>query len=219
MIKAILFDLDGLLIDSEVISFEIYRDIVSRYGYKFSKDEYAQNYSGKAEIINVRKLIQEYHLPITLEEGLHMVASLEKKLLEKGVELKSGAKKVLAYLRTNHYKMAIASSSTKERAMCILEQHEILAYFDAFVFGHEVEKGKPYPDIFLKAIQKLSENPEDCLILEDGEAGIQAGYSANIPVICIPDMKQPSEEYRRKTVAVLESLEDVIAYVEERKRI
>ena len=76
-----------------------------------------------------------------------------------------------------------------------------------------MEKGKPDPDIFLKACNKLSVKPEECLVLEDSEAGIQAAYSANIPVICIPDMKVPNQDYLDMTKIVLGSLEEVIYYL------
>lgn len=94
-----------------------------------------------------------------------------------------------------------------------MRQHNIIEYFDEFVFGNEVEKGKPNPDIFLKACDKISVNPEECLVLEDSESGIQAAYSANISVICIPDMKVPNQYYLNMTKAVLSSLEEVIYYL------
>ena len=97
--------------------------------------------------------------------------------------------------------------------MTILKQHNIIGYFDEFVFGNEVEKGKPNPDIFLKACEKLSEKPEECLVLEDSEAGIQSACSANIPVICIPDMKVPNQHYLNMAKEVLSSLEEVIYYL------
>ena len=94
-----------------------------------------------------------------------------------------------------------------------MRQHNIVEYFDEFVFGNEVKKGKPNPDIFLKACDKISVNPEECLVLEDSESGIQSAYSANIPVICIPDMKVPNQYYLNMTKAVLSSLEEVIYYL------
>ena len=97
--------------------------------------------------------------------------------------------------------------------MTRLKQHNIIEYFDEFVFGNEVEKGKPNPDIFLKACEKLSEKPEECLVLEDSEAGIQSAGSANIPVICIPDMKVPNQHNLNMTKEVLSSLEEVIYYL------
>ena len=77
----------------------------------------------------------------------------------------------------------------------------------------EVKKGKPAPDVYLKVAEYLRVKPEECLVLEDSEAGIQAAYAAEIPVICIPDLKKPRENYVAKTAAVLASLHEVIDYL------
>ena len=79
-----------------------------------------------------------------------------------------------------------------------------------------MEKGKPEPDIFLKACEKIGEKPEDCLVLEDSMAGIQAAHAAHIPVICIPDMKTPDRNYAEMALMVLDSLSDVISYLQEK---
>ena len=213
MIKAVIFDLDGLLIDSEIVSYKIYKEILNQFGHSFSIEEYAQNFSGKTEVKNVTNLIDTYNLPWTVEVGLDNVLKVEDKFINEGIDLKTGVKKLLTYLKDNNLKIAIASSSTRDRALTILRQHNIVEYFDEFVFGNEVEKGKPNPDIFLKACDKISVNPEECLVLEDSELGIQAAYSANIPVICIPDMKVPNQYYLNMTKAVLSSLEEVIYYL------
>lgn len=213
MIKAVIFDLDGLLIDSEIISYKIYKEILQQFGHNFSIEEYVQNFSGKTEVKNITNLIDTYSLPWTVEEGLNNFSKIENKFIAQGIDLKEGAKELLGYLKDNNFKIAIASSSTRDRALTILKQHNIIGYFDEFVFGNEVEKGKPNPDIFLKACEKLSEKPEECLVLEDSEAGIQSAYSANIPVICIPDMKVPNQHYLNMTKEVLSSLEEVIYYL------
>ena len=206
MIKAVIFDLDGLLIDSEIVSYKIYKEILNQFGHSFSIEEYAQNFSGKTEVKNVTNLIDTYNLPWTVEVGLDNVLKVEDKFINE-------VKKLLTYLKDKNLKIAIASSSTRDRALTILRQHNIVEYFDEFVFGNEIEKGKPNPDIFLKACDKISVNPEECLVLEDSESGIQAAYSANIPVICIPDMKVPNQYYLNMTKAVLSSLEKVIYYL------
>lgn len=216
MIKAVIFDLDGLLIDSEIIAYKIYQDLLTPYGIEFTIKDYAENFSGKMMVKNVNYAIQKYDLSWNVQEVLGKILAMEKELLAKGVDLKSGAKELLAYLKENHYKIAMASSSIKERALDILEQHDIAQYFDEFVFGYEVEKGKPNPDIFIKACEKIGEKPEECLVLEDSEAGIQAAHSANIPVICVPDMKKPNPVYAEMALLYLDSLYDVISYLRQK---
>lgn len=124
------------------------------------------------------------------------VLALEQKLIAQGVELKRGAQPLLAYLKQYHFKVALATSSTKERALVLLSQHKVLTYFDEFVFSEDVKQRKPNPEVFLKAC----------------ENGIMAAVNANLPVLCIPDMKQPAAEYLAKTVAVYKNLADAIAY-------
>ncbi|MBQ8518595.1 MAG: HAD family phosphatase [Agathobacter sp.] len=213
MTKAVIFDLDGLLFDSEITSFKIYKEIGDRFGFEFTLDDFTKNFSGQPLMRNVPYAIEKYHIPWSLEEALKEIDIIETRLLSEGIELKPGAKELLEYLKQNNYKTIVASSSVRDRAINLLTQHGIVDLFDEFVFGPEVKRGKPNPDIFLKAAEKLGETPENCLVLEDSEAGIQAAYSANIPVICIPDLKRPSEEFENKTVAVLKSLDEVRIYL------
>lgn len=213
MVKAVIFDLDGLLLDSEITSYKIYLEIAERFGYEFKLEDFTHNFSGQPLMHNVPLAIEMYHLPWTLEEALKEIDIIETRLLAEGIDLKPGAKELLQYLKHNGYKMIVASSSVRARAINLLTQNGIVEYFDDFVFGPEVKRGKPNPDIFLKAAEKLDEAPENCLVLEDSEAGIQAAYAANIPVICIPDLKKPSEEYVQKTTAVLGALDEVIHYL------
>lgn len=82
------------------------------------------------------------------------------------------------------------------------------------VFGTDIQRGKPFPDIFLKACEKLNIKPNEALVLEDSEAGIQAAYNAHIPVICIPDLKYPQEKYVKQTIKIYNTLLDVIPFIE-----
>ncbi|MGZ7897898.1 HAD family hydrolase [Ligilactobacillus salivarius] len=130
MIKAAIFDLDGLLVDTEIVSLKIYQELLSEYGYSFTKEEYAKHYSGKTEKENIKRFIDTYNLSVSYQECLDEVLNIERKLISQGVELKVGVKSLLVYLKENNYKVALATSSTKDRAISILKGHDILSYFD-----------------------------------------------------------------------------------------
>lgn len=213
MTKAVIFDLDGLLIDTEIVSFQVYEKLLSEYSIPFTKQEYASQYSGKTEIANVANLIQTYGLPWTLDEGLSKCLEMEKTLLNQGVALKKGAVPLLNHLKENGFQTAVASSSTKERAFQLLNQHHLQTYFDAFVFAEDVQNSKPHPEVFLKAAEKLNFPPKECLVLEDSENGILAAHNAKIPVICIPDMKIPSDFHLGLCTNVYESIDKVIQHL------
>ena len=210
MINTILFDLDGLLIDSESMIYHLYLDLPKQYDQEFTLEEYAQNYSGKTAVTNMTNLIQSYHLPINLEEGLSFIDQREKYYLDQGIPLKTGTKELLKYLKENNYKIILATSSKPLRAKTILKQNHVEDYFDDYVFGSELKHSKPFPDVFNIASQKANSKKEECLVLEDSEAGIQASYDANIKVICIPDMKYPEKQYEDKTFKILKDFLDVI---------
>ena len=215
MIKAVIFDFDGLMVETETVSFKVYRKILANYGIDYQLDTYVQDYSGHPETENVANLINTYNLPLSYDQLFALVITTEKELLSSGVDLKPGLKELLIYLKNNNYKIAIASSSLTDRAMKILDQHGINGYFDAFVFAEDITNGKPDPEIFLKAAEKLEVSPSDCLVLEDSEAGIEAADSASMKVICIPDMKTPGPLFIRKIEAILYCLAEVIPFLSE----
>lgn len=213
MVKAAIFDLDGLLVDTEVVSYRILREILAQFGHPFALEEYTREFCGKPERDNAAHLVEAYGLPWTAAEALERIFRREEELHAQGVALKPGAKELLAYLRETGRGIAMASSSTRDRALNLLNQHRIEDYFQQFVFAGEVERGKPAPDVFLRACEKLGEAPENCLVLEDSEAGIRAACAARIPVICVPDLKTPEKRILERAAAVLRSLDEVIPYL------
>lgn len=215
MLKAVIFDMDGLMVDTEVISFQCYKDIIESYHFPFTLDEYIQSYPGRPLHTSIQFIKEHYQLDFQVEEKIQLFKSLEEKYMKKdGVQLKKGLLPLLQYLQDHHIQTIVATSSIRERADQILNSHNIMKYFDDIVCGNEVKNGKPFPDIFLKACEKLDVQTCNALVLEDSEAGIQAAYDAQIPVICIPDMKYPHEKCIQKVEHIYTSLEDVISYLE-----
>lgn len=213
MIDTVIFDLDGLLIDSEYSFYKMDENFLRRYDKTFSLDDYVKYHCGKTVIDNISLFIKKYYLPISLDEGLKIINEDIQKDIDRGIPLKKGTKELLDYLKENRYKIVLATSSTKERALTLLEKDQVLDYFDGYVFGSDVKRGKPYPDIFLKAADIVDSDPKKCLVLEDSEAGIKAAYNAHIKVICIPDLKMPDNDHQKLLEAMLPSLDEVITYL------
>ena len=214
---AVIFDLDGLLADTEIISLKVYQELLKDFGIPFTEETYSREYSGHREEENVQRFLDTYDLPWNFDQTLEKVYELEARILAKGVNLKKGAKNLLAFLQREGIPIALATSSVESRARIILDSNGILSLFDHLVFAKDVKRSKPYPDIFLKACSDLNVLPENCLVLEDSEAGIEAAYRAGIPVVCIPDLKMPAQSFLNKTEQVFQDLDAVRDYLESRK--
>lgn len=215
--EAVIFDLDGLLADTEVISLKVYQELLKDFGIPFTEETYSREYSGHREEENVQRFLDTYDLPWNFDQTLEKVYELEARILAKGVNLKKGAKKLLAFLQREGIPIALATSSVESRARMILDSNGILSLFDHLVFAKDVKRSKPYPDMFLKACSDLNVLPENCLVLEDSEAGIEAANRAGIPVICIPDLKMPAQSFLNKTEQVFQDLDAVRDYLESKK--
>ena len=214
---AVIFDLDGLLADTEIISLKVYQELLKDFGIPFTEETYSREYSGHREEENVQRFLDTYDLPWNFDQTLEKVYELEARILAKGVNLKKGAKNLLAFLQREGIPITLATSSVESRARIILDSNGILSLFDHLVFAKDLKRSKPYPDIFLKACSDLNVLPENCLVLEDSEAGIEAAYRAGIPVVCIPDLKMPAQSFLNKTEQVFQDLDAVRDYLESKK--
>lgn len=217
--EAVIFDLDGLLADTEIISLKVYQELLRDFGIPFTEETYSRDYSGHREEENVQRFLDTYDLPWNFDQTLDKVYELEAQILAQGVNLKKGAKNLLTYLQREGIPIALATSSVESRARMILDSNGILSLFDYLVFAKDVKRSKPYPDIFLKACSDLNILPENCLVLEDSEAGIEAASRAGIPVICIPDLKIPAQSFLNKTEQVFQDLDAVSDYLESKKEV
>lgn len=213
MIKAIIFDMDGLMINSERVTYECYVKVLEKMNLTMSEDFY-KRLLGKTLPSAFQIMYDEYGNDFPMDDVLKDVHQLMNDIFEKeGVPLKDGLIELLTYLKDNDYLTIVATSSTRNRVEHLLGMSDILKYYDDSICGDEVTHGKPNPEVFLRACEKLGVEPSQALVLEDSEAGIQAAHSAHIPVICIPDMKYPEPEYAQMTTEIFNSLHDVIEYL------
>lgn len=154
MIKAIIFDMDGLMIDSERVTFECYQEILK--GMNLTMDEeFYKTLLGKPLKGIYQRFYDVYGNDFPIEDVIKDVHALMAKRFEtEGVPIKTGLKSLLEYLKENNYKTIVATSSNRDRVDTILSQAQITDYFDDSICGDEVTKGKPNPGSFLKILSK-----------------------------------------------------------------
>lgn len=215
MIKAVIFDMDGLMIDSERVTFEGYQHVMKKMGLEITRDFYL-TLLGKPIKGIYQRFYDTYGNDFPIEAVIKEVHQYMADLFEtEGVPLKPGLSQLLEYLKAHQYRTIVATSSNRDRVDKILARAGITAYFDDSICGDEVTKGKPDPEVFLKSCEKLGVTPDQAIVLEDSEAGILAASRAKIQVLCVPDMKYPEPEFAKLTTKIISSLDDVITFLQD----
>ncbi|MCY6957236.1 HAD family hydrolase [Clostridium brassicae] len=219
MIKAVIFDMDGLMFDTERLAKESWQKIGEKYGYIFN-DELFNKVMGLT-IKATEKVFKDTYgdnFPYTnLKSEKNKV--MLKEIEENGVGIKKGLIECIKYLKENNILIAIASSSQRSVIDFYLESANLVDEFDYIISGQEVTNGKPDPEIFLTCCEKLNVNKENALVLEDSINGIKAAYDGNINVVLIPDLVQVPKEVERLTLKKLSDLSFVPELVESINRI
>jgi HAD superfamily hydrolase (TIGR01509 family) len=179
--KAVIFDLDGLLVDSEPIWYKTWEAFRSKKGLKGSLPTIMTRGRGIKE--NVLLWKEKLGLKGDTKQLMAEYRSIFLDLAEGKLKLMDGANEILAKLRINHIPIALASSgNVREELLEILKSLNILEFFDLVFSGDDVEKGKPAPDIYLETARELNVKPEDCLVFEDSVNGAIAGKKAGMTV-------------------------------------
>lgn len=207
-IKAIIFDMDGVIFDTEMVYLKVWSEVFEKYGYKMTKEIYTSVLGTGRE--NVKKVfVNNYGSNLPIDDMYKEKDENLAKEIEKGVALKAGAYEILKYLKENDFKIALATSAISKRAFKQLKQANIYKFFDAVVCRDEVEKTKPNPDIFLKAADKLNVNKSECIVIEDSSAGIKAAFNAGMIPIHVIDLKDADSDILEMAYKSFNNLNDV----------
>jgi HAD superfamily hydrolase (TIGR01509 family) len=189
MIKAVIFDMDGTIVDSEPIYEKVNEEIYKKYGFNLSQEDYDRHMGANLKDIwedildryQVKDEYSHYKIEDFMEEHIH--ESYQGLAEAEELELMPGVKEWFGFLKDHGYKMIIASSSYSPVIEHVYQRFELGQYMEGYVDGNSIENGKPAPDIFLKAAEKMGVKAEECLVIEDSENGVNGAHQAGAKVV------------------------------------
>jgi HAD superfamily hydrolase (TIGR01509 family) len=214
MFSGVVFDMDGLLLDSERPIRDAWVHVAAQFDVELTADVYLQ-WVGRREA-DVRKEFGDYFGPrLPFAEACERVRTrVSEHYAEEGYQVKAGAHELLNFLNQRGIPCAVASSTRHTEVHRRLKNAELREFFVSISGGDEVANGKPHPDLFLLAAKRLGIAPQSCLVFEDSEYGAQGALAAGMSVVIVPDLKTPNPAIADQCIAVLESLAHAQSYAE-----
>lgn len=208
MLPGAIFDMDGLLLDTEKLYEQAWKNAAKAFGQEHSREFHRAVCGTNGQ--QMLQVIAKYYPQVENKQFMEYCLNNFQEMIKEDVPEKPGMRKILNYFKYNGVKMAVASSSAPEVIASNLDRLGVLKYFTAVVSGHQVSKGKPSPDIFQLAAQKLELLPQQCYVFEDSGNGVRAGAAAQCRTIMIPDLIPPTEELRQLSDKVYNSLSEFV---------
>jgi beta-phosphoglucomutase len=194
MLRAVIFDFDGVITDSEVLHLRAFNEVLGRYGLKISKQDYYKNYLELTDLNLIKLLVEQGALKLD-EQGIKTLAAQKSTVYEKLAKTEGkiieGVRDFLQMLRSNKVPMAICSGSLRAEIEFILEGAGLRKFFDVIVSSEQVKRHKPHPDGFLLALRKLNESGKttvsagECVAIEDSRLGLEAAHKAGMHCVAV----------------------------------
>jgi HAD superfamily hydrolase (TIGR01509 family) len=214
-INAIVFDMDGLLLDTESIALSTF--VASCREFNFEPDLRVYYQCIGTTFPRVKEILVNGYgkdFPIEAIAALWLKKAYGE-MIDKPVPLKMGALNLLRYLEKDGVKKAVVTSTAQDTALKMLANAQILPFFDFVLCGDQITYGKPHPEIYLRACQQLNEQPRNCLAIEDSDNGVRSAVSAGLEVIQVPDLLEPSAEVKTFGHRIVKSLIEVEEIIRE----
>jgi HAD superfamily hydrolase (TIGR01509 family) len=213
--KAAIFDMDGLLLDTERIFLDAFKNTCAELDYKFDMSLFI-SIIGTNSVKTKDLLTEGFGTGFNHDRFRDVwIRYVDEYLSTNSIPLKKGAVNILEKISSVPLSMAIATSTEYHDAVTSLESTGIINYFKFIVGGDHVTYGKPHPEIYLKTARKLDVEPKECIVFEDSENGVKSAHAAGMDVIQIPDLVTPTEEIKALGHRIYDSLSGVIENFEE----
>lgn len=210
MIRAVIFDMDGVLIDTEKHYNIAWCEAAKQAGYTDFTREHAlmlRSCDARAASKMMKGIFGEQFDYYAIREIRRTIVA--ERLAKYGLEKKPGLDEILAFLHKKGIKTAVATATPLELTLQHLEKIGVKDQFDKIVSAKQVKNGKPAPDIYLYACEQIGEQPKDCIAVEDSPNGIRSAYAAGCMPVMVPDLTEPDEELKPLLYAVAKTLADI----------
>jgi beta-phosphoglucomutase family hydrolase len=181
-IKAVIFDMDGVVVDNHEFHFKAWMDFADKYGFELNEDIYREKFNGKTNR-DLFRMIFDDPTDEEMEAYADEKESLYRELYYDDLLPHTGLLDFLGSLKRNRIKIGLATSAPTENVDWVLDNLQLRPWFDAIVDGTEVENGKPDPEIYLMACDRLEINPQDAVVFEDSLAGLESAVAAGCKAV------------------------------------
>lgn len=207
MIKAVVFDMNGVIINDEKFHKQSWTIFCQRYGFKLSPQEFDKEVMGKRDKETLEYLFKKKLTPDEINNYANERDEIVKPLVNNNLQLTKGLQKLLEDLKQAHIPVAIATSSRKGYMNFIMDNFNLRKYFKHIITAEDIVNGKPDPEIYLKTALLLQKKPEDCLVFEDSLSGIKSAKNAGMNVIAITTTHNKNE--LSLADQIIDSFEDI----------
>jgi beta-phosphoglucomutase family hydrolase len=199
LIKAAIFDLDGVIVESENAHVEAEKQTFLKYNVQISAEE-LHRYTGTTAKVMFTELIRKYKLSTTFEEMFRQKENILFRLLEEDAEPTKGIITLLGKLKSERVKLAVGSGSTKKQIKYVLSKLGIARFFDSVVGAEDIVHSKPDPETFLKAAAELDVDPSECLVVEDSELGVEAAKRAHMKCVGYRNLNSGNQDLSKADI-------------------
>lgn len=213
MQKAIIFDMDGVIFDTENVILRCWKVIAEKYNVSNIEQTFYKVIGTNVD--ETKRILMETYgrdFPYEKFRGEYRERFYQK-IAEEGIPIKKGVRELLSFLKINGFRIGLASSTRQKVVLEELSQAKLLDFFEVVVCGDMVARSKPEPDIYLRACEEMKITPSEVYAIEDSKNGIRSAHTAGLKVIHVPDIVKPDEETERLSDVVFKDLIEVRTYL------